>query len=327
MIPETKKEAVIRALQGAFGVSEFEDIKALTAGLSSALVFRMVVKGRPYLMKIITRTDAMADPTKWFGCMKVAADAKLSPRVWYTSIEDRISITDFVEAKPFPLNESIPVIAEMLRRLHALPPFPKVMDYINTMGGFVTKLQNANMLPEGITEQLGKIYTQLSDTYPRNEEDMVSCYNDLKPENFIFDGKQPWLVDWEAAFLNDKYVDLAVVGNFIVTNDKEEADFLKLYFGEPASEYQHARFYLMRQIMHISYVAAFLIFANHMGKQIDMNTEVLDFREYHNRIWLGEITFADNEPRIMYARVHLKQVMQNIQTPRFKESLRIVSGS
>ena len=327
MIPETKKEAVTRALQGAFGVNEFEDIKAMTAGLSSALVFRMVVKGKPYLMKIITRTDEMADPTKWFESMRVAADAKLSPKVWYTSIEDRISITDFVEAKPFPLDGSIPVIADMLRRLHALPPFPKVMDYINTMGGFVTKLQGANMLPESTTQELSKIYAQLSDVYPRNEKDMVSCYNDLKPENFIFDGKQPWLVDWEAAFLNDKYVDLAVVGNFIVTNDKDEAEFLKLYFGETATEYQHARFYLMRQIMHISYVAAFLIFANHMGKQINMATEVPDFGEYHDRIWLGEVTFANNEPRIMYARVHLKQVMENLQTARYKESLRIVTGS
>jgi hypothetical protein len=43
MIPETKHAAVARALREAFGVSEFEDIRILTTGLSSALVFRIVV--------------------------------------------------------------------------------------------------------------------------------------------------------------------------------------------------------------------------------------------------------------------------------------------
>ena len=47
MIPEDKKAAVERALRTAFGVSEFEDIRQLTAGLSSALIFRIVVGDSP----------------------------------------------------------------------------------------------------------------------------------------------------------------------------------------------------------------------------------------------------------------------------------------
>jgi hypothetical protein len=37
MIPEAKQRAVARALTEAFGVEEFEDIRRLTAGLTSAL--------------------------------------------------------------------------------------------------------------------------------------------------------------------------------------------------------------------------------------------------------------------------------------------------
>jgi hypothetical protein len=40
MIPEAKQPAVARALKEAFGVTEFEDIRMMTAGLSPALVFR-----------------------------------------------------------------------------------------------------------------------------------------------------------------------------------------------------------------------------------------------------------------------------------------------
>jgi hypothetical protein len=66
MIPENKKKAVSSALQSTFGVSEFEDIRQLHEGLSSALIFRIVVKGKPYLLRVVTRTDAMADPSRWW---------------------------------------------------------------------------------------------------------------------------------------------------------------------------------------------------------------------------------------------------------------------
>src|SRR5260370_14820455 len=99
MIPEAKNAAVARALQAAFGVTEFEDIRMLTAGLSSALVFRIVVKGRPYLLRVITRTDAISDPTRQFACMKAGEEAGLAPRIWYTSVEDRVSSTCFVNAR------------------------------------------------------------------------------------------------------------------------------------------------------------------------------------------------------------------------------------
>jgi hypothetical protein len=64
MIPEAKQPAVARALNEAFGVEDFEDICRLTAGLTSALVCRIVVRRHPYLLKVITRTDDMSDPTR-----------------------------------------------------------------------------------------------------------------------------------------------------------------------------------------------------------------------------------------------------------------------
>jgi hypothetical protein len=53
MIPEAKNAAVARALGEAFGVTEFEDIRMLTAGLTSALVFRIIVRRCPYLLPAV----------------------------------------------------------------------------------------------------------------------------------------------------------------------------------------------------------------------------------------------------------------------------------
>ena len=55
----------------------------------------------------------------------------------------------------------------------------------------------------------------------------------FKPDNMLFDGSRLWLVDWEAAFQNDRYADLAVAANMLVANETEERIYLQEYFGAP----------------------------------------------------------------------------------------------
>src|SRR3974390_555092 len=93
MIPEEKSAAVARALQDTFGVTEFTDVRWMTKGLSSDLVFRIVVRGTPYLLRIMTRIDERMDPNRIFACMNAAANAGLTPRVRYSNAENGISIT------------------------------------------------------------------------------------------------------------------------------------------------------------------------------------------------------------------------------------------
>ncbi len=329
MIPEVKKEAVACALQEAFGVPEFEGIERLTAGMSAAQVFRIVVEGRPYLLRVILNTAAapgpgQGDPTRQFACMRSAAEVWIAPRVWYTSIEDGISITDFVEAQAFPIREALALIPAALQKLHALPPFPRAVNYLDAVDGFVRRFQAARTLPESETAQLFQEYARVASVYPRNDSEMVSSHNDLKPENILFDGDRVWLVDWEAAFLNDRYFDLAVVANFVVTNDAEEETYLKTYFGEAPGEYRLARFYLMRQIAHMSYAMVFMLIGSR-GKAIEFETPVPDFRDFHNRIWAGEVSLVSDDTKLQYARVHMKQILQNMRADRFQNALRIVA--
>jgi aminoglycoside phosphotransferase (APT) family kinase protein len=331
MIPEAKKEAVARALGEAFGVSAFEDIRMLTAGLSPALVFRILVKGRPYLLRIVENTDTAAGPgrgdqTHHFACMKLGAEAGIGPRVWYTSTEDRVSITDFVEARPFPRTEALARLPGTLQKLHALPPssFPRTVNYLDSMDKFVRRFQAANILPKNESEDFFECYARAASVYPRDDSDMVSSHNDLNPENILFDGVHVWLVDWEAGFQNDRYVDLAVVANFVVTNDAEEAVYLRTYFGEPAGEYRLARFYLMRQLLHVFYPAVLMVLGL-AGKPIDSNEKPPGFRDLHDRIWAREVSLATQEAKLRYARVHMNQFLQNMREARFEDALRIVS--
>jgi thiamine kinase-like enzyme len=323
MIPEDKKPLVERALRKAFGVTELEDIRELTAGLSSALIFRIVVKGKPYLFRVIMRMDAIADPTRQITCMKAGEGAGIAPRILYTSVEDRVIITDLVNAKPFPKMEALARVPGTIRTLHALPPFPRTVNYLDAMNRFIENFRVANILPESETADAFELYGQVKEVYPRVEADMVSSHNDLKPENVLFDGAQVWLVDWEAAFLNDRYLDLAVVGNFLATNEEEERTLLRGYFGAAPSEYQLARFYLMRQILHMSYTAVFCLMRAAV-KPVDAETKVREYRDFHDRVWAGEISLAGDDERVEYARAHLQQASVEMHAPRFEESIRVV---
>ena len=82
-------------------------------------------------------------------------------------------------------------MASDIRRLHALPnfPLPKMGNYFDAMNnGFVRRFQAAHLLPESATEELFRRYDEIVKVYPRNDYELVSSHNDLKPQNIRFDG-------------------------------------------------------------------------------------------------------------------------------------------
>jgi len=153
---------------------------------------------------------------------------------------------------------------------------------------------------------------------------MVSCHSDLKPEKMVFDGERLWLLGWQAAFVNDRYFDLAVAANFLIRDDEEERTYLEEYFGRPADEYERARFFLMRQVVHMLAATVFLLLGS-AGKPVEQREDLPSFGDFHGRIWAGEIDLAGNDVKIVYGMVHWEQLLENLRRTRFDEALAIVS--
>ena len=141
------------------------------------------MNGSPYLLRIITRKDAVNDPTRQFACMQSGAAMVIAPRVPYASIPDDRG------AGTHPAHAAAP--CTRCRR------FPDSLN-CDTLNGFVGKFLAANILPKGETDDVFARYARVAAVYPRDDSDMVSSHNDLKPENMLFDGQRLWLVDWEA---------------------------------------------------------------------------------------------------------------------------------
>lgn len=332
LIPSDQQPAVSRALSAAFGVPTFESIHPLAGGLSPALVFRIVVRGTSYLLRVIVAWPGHAGPARQFRILTAAAPAGLAPAIRHMSVEDGILITDFIAPRPFP-DPMAPHLAPLLRRLHALPGFPRMQlptvadtphayrDWVNSM---INRLEAARLLPEALTADLFHRHAEIERLVPRDDADVVACHNDLKPQNMIFDGTRLWLVDWEAGFLNDRYADLAMAANFFVRDDAEEAAYLDAYLGEPAGEYRRARFFLARQVQHLAYAAFLLPLAAKMGAVITPDLQAPDFHDFHRRLVTNEIELKTGEERVQYAKVHLNAARSNLASPRLAESLALV---
>ena len=153
---------------------------------------------------------------------------------------------------------------------------------------------------------------------------MVSSPNDLfKPDNIVFDGKRVQLVDWEAAFLNDRYADLAVVGNQVVANDEEEAIYLREYFGRAPDAYQRARYHLMQQLTHLFYTMAFL-------SRLRRASQSIGVERCRNSGTISGVcgrgrNLVDKDAKIIYARVHWERLARNVRQARYREALGVVS--
>lgn len=289
------------------------------------MLFRIIVKGSPYLLRIMTRLNEQNDPARIFTCMQMAAQAGLAPRVLYASRENGIAILDWIDSVPLPVEQAMLQLPATLRKLHALPLFPKTFNYVTSRNYFIWRLRDAGLLPQSEVEEVFRRYLQICATYPRLDADLVSCHMDLKPETILYDGSRIWLSGWQAAFVNDRYFDLAIVANFAVHDEDDERMYLDKYFGQPADAYQSSRFFLMRQILHMLSAAVYLLLGS-AGKTLPPAGDPPAFRAFHDRIWAGEIDLADNGLKVAYGRVHWQQLLQNVRTPRMDESLRIVGA-
>jgi hypothetical protein len=80
----------------------------------------------------------------------------------------------------------------------------------------------------------------------------------------------------------------------------------------------------MRQVMHMLAAAVFLMLGS-AGKPVNQDESLPSFRNFHQRIWAGEVNLADQAARIVYGRVHWEQLLRNVRQARFQKALGIVS--
>jgi aminoglycoside phosphotransferase (APT) family kinase protein len=327
-LPADKRPAIDRGLLAAFGTTTLDAVTPVRGGLSGASVQRIEIRGGVYLLRLESPSKDLHDPRRSHACMEIAAKAGLAPRVLYADAETGVTITDFIVAQPPAVSraELIRQLARMVRALHETPAFPPLVDYLDGLGDLTARALASGLPTPAMIDKARAAQVALSTAYRRLEPQLVSSHNDLNPGNIVHDGQRPWLVDWDAAFLADRYVDLAALANVYAREPADEAILLEAYFGEPPTADRRARLYLARQISHLFHAMIFVSISagERPGARLaEPEDDGRSLTQLHAALAGGEPLLATWEGRVAYGLAHLAEAVANVAHPRFAEATRL----
>lgn len=322
-----------KALLQTFNTSNAEEISLLTGGLSASPVYKIIVNTQPYVLKLDT-TEGIPNPiAESYTTMEIAANADIAPPICYQNIEDAISITRFIESQPLRAVFTSPDIllrelAKTIRSIHDMPPIPKENSLFNTVEGLIQQIRKSPLFTKTIFEDFFDYYDIIQKHYPWDDMDKVPSHNDLNPNNMICDGKRIWVVDWDAAFLNDRYVDLAISANFFVRNEQQENTFLSTYFGDSLNPGNSARFFIMRQITRLIYaILMFKLAGNSIpaGAIDDPDLQTATLRKIGEQLGAGTLSLSSYRGQLLYGKALLNEALTDMRSPRFAPSVKLLA--
>lgn len=323
VIPADKRAAVDRALACAFGSGKVTAASPLAGGASGALVYRVTVGGVEYLLRLEANIGGLHDPVRQYACMRIASDAGVAPRVLYADATDAVAIMDLVRARTDAGDDArrarLACLARTIRVLHEAPLFPPFMNFFDAMSTILGYLESNKSLPAAILARLLAGYRAIADVYRRAE--LVSSHNDLNPNNVLFEGDRAWLIDWELAFANDRYNDIATLMNFFATDENDVELILREYFGDELGNYHRARAVLMQQVNRMYYAVMMLNMASIATPGFCVTEADLEMRSFQEiRSEMAPVS-SGQDARIKFACVLLRDALAFMETARFDDAL------
>jgi aminoglycoside phosphotransferase (APT) family kinase protein len=202
LIPSHKREAALRAIGAAFGAATVDSLERITKGASGAGVYKIIIDGTAYALRIEGSPDSLRDSARQYTCLRIAADAGVSPRLLYSNVENAIAVTDFIQTPSLHTHgsreNSLQAVVDMLKKLHGAPLFPESIGYLARVTVLMNQCQATEVLPKRTLERIRCLFREIVLIYPRTNLDVVSSHNDLHPGNLLFERERAWLVDWGA---------------------------------------------------------------------------------------------------------------------------------
>lgn len=204
--------------------------------------FRIDIDGRSYVLRIAgSGSEALLiDRPRELVAAQAAVAAGVAPEVVEHLPDHTVLVTRFVHGNPLkdePEREKVlGQVARTLRRFHECPAPEELKDFpvFEVVRHYHRRAQEEGASPP----ELDRAVRMLE----RIEKEVGSggagclCHNDLLLANFILEGDNLRIIDWEYAGRGNRFFDL---GNFAAHNelsDAEELLLLEHYFGEARPE-------------------------------------------------------------------------------------------
>ena len=136
-----------------------------------------------------------------------------------------------LEAADLRRDALLPAVAAACRQLHAGPRFCVDFDMFDVQRRYLDTVQQRGFrLPDRYTEFM-PLLAEIRKVLGLRPPDTVPCNNDLLAANFIDDGKQLWLIDYEYSGNNDPCFELGNIWSESNLTDRQLDMLVTSYFG------------------------------------------------------------------------------------------------
>jgi thiamine kinase-like enzyme len=217
-------------------------IQPLSGGLTNSN-FRVMVNETPYFIRVPgDSTELLAiDRKNEVYNTKAAAEAGVAPPVLYHIPEYNVMVLKFLDGKTMSkdsLNESgMPSrMARSIAQLHRGPRFYSDFNMFRLTEYYLKLCNERNLkIPYGYLERL-PIVARIEEAMSVRPLSTVPCNNDLLAENYIDDGKQLWLIDYEYSGNNDPCFELGNTCQEMEFDDSQIDEVCEAYFGHVTAD-------------------------------------------------------------------------------------------
>ena len=175
--------------------------------------------------------------------------AGVSAEIIWVDVKDGVMISKAINEietmtpNLFGLRKGSPARAGLaLAKLHnSGEVFDFRFELFNMINDYLKILSTKNVdLPEGYHD-IVKAAEPVKELLEANPIPLTPCHCDPLCENFLDDGKNMWIVDWEYSGMNDPLWDLGDLSVEAGMNEDQENEMLKAYFGKAPTQAQKGR--------------------------------------------------------------------------------------
>ena len=166
-----------------------------------------------------------------------AASTGVSPHILEYLDDMDVMVLEFIEGaipttEQLQSAEQVRRMVDSIRRLHDGPRFHNDLDMFGKAKRWLRACdEHAFPTPDGVHARMDAL-EDVALGLARGKPATVPCHNDLAPYNFIDDGQQLWIIDFEHSGNNDPCFDLGMIASEAELDDDLRAVLCGSYFGE-----------------------------------------------------------------------------------------------
>ena len=214
----------------------------LSGGLTNSN-YKVDVDGEPHFVRLPgDDTELLAiNRDNEHHNTKAAHEAGVGPRVIHHVPEYNAMVLEFLQGQTMSkdaLNQpGMPArMAEAIKKLHAGPRFLTDFNMFRLTEYYLQICQERGInIPDGYPDRLPLVET-IEQAMSVNQLSTVPCNNDLLAENYLDDGRQLWLIDYEYSGNNDPTFELGNTCQEMLFDDSQIEEVCAAYFGEATAD-------------------------------------------------------------------------------------------